>query len=244
MKGVDKNPFFFYPKSMNKRIKNLLIILIAIFILIFAFLFLNQKLLKQPTFNYIYSGETVFDSDKVEKIFTDRNTIQTFDGHPIFIEPDGECFWGPDRQHIKKSLEQNEHLALVTDNSWCLPNGVAFYVGYFKTAEEAIHFGEYNYQRVTEYLYKITDIPKRDDFTYRIDKICDTDKQGYVVSFEALNAALELISIPQYKCQIGVSYIDTIHNFIENTEYLSYLKVFHIYDVYLGNIPYSKFNLN
>ena len=73
--------------------------------------------------------------------------------------------------------------------------------------------------------------------------MCNAEKNGYLVSFEALNAALELISIPEYKCQIGISYKDTYQNFINTTDYLSFLNVFHICDVYLGNIEFSEFKI-
>ena len=148
---------------MYRRNRLFQIIILTTFILFFIF-FLSQKLTLHSSYNYIYSGERIFSTNQIKNIVSgERNSLQTFNGHPIFYEPDGECLWDSKSQNVKSFLEQNGHNELVKDASWCLPNGVTFYVGYFKTIEEAIHFGEYNYQNVTEYLYKITDIPHRDD---------------------------------------------------------------------------------
>ena len=154
------------------------------------------------------------------------------------IDIEGKCFW-EDTVKIKENIQMVDEP--ISDNN-CIPSGYLFYVGYFKELQDAIDFGEVNYQAINEFIYKNSDISHMYQFSYRIDTICDKDLQGYLVAFDAIDHFIEFQAINGFVCTIDKSYINNIHNFINETPNLKYLRVFNIFDVYLGNIQYMHFN--
>ena len=98
-----------------------------------------------------------------------------------------------------------------------------------------------NVEMVNDYIYKNTKILPNESFSFRIDTICDSSLQGYLVSFDAIDAAID--NNDDYKCKIGDTYIDNIHHFINSNSYLKNLNVFNILDLYLGDVDYMQFTI-
>ena len=118
-----------------------------------------------------------------------------------------------------------------------------FYVGYFKTIEEAIYFAETNLDNLNKYilsnidnLFPVTGI----DYDYRIDQICNSDKKGYVVSFGSLDTYISQKNINLIK---NKTFHDSLDLALNDDKILNNLQVFFVYDIYLGLVNYMRFDI-
>lgn len=123
-----------------------------------------------------------------------------------------------------------------------------FYVGYFHDFTEAIYFAETNLDAVNNFISSKT----RDDlvngkvnyinYDYRIDKICDTEHFGYLVSFGTLDKYIitNNFSFTLNNDSTTQLYINSL---IKNDQVLSKLNTFFALEIYLGNINYMYFKI-
>ncbi len=225
-----------------KRLLLIFIVIFSLFLLIF-YVFLNSS-----NFKYVYSSSEIIDVDDVENIL--RNYIgydHTLpNGHKFVLNSYGPCVYENDSRGSKQVLISKEWLEKTTCNGATVSGEFNYYVGYFKTLVEAIHFGESNYKQVNDYLYSHTDIPHSENYSYFIEVICDPKRYGYVVSFDSLAAALDQFKTQNREdpCQNNpTAIINAIHNFIEETPWLKHLKVFYVIDVILGDVQYMNFTI-
>lgn len=220
----------------------LIILLISLGIGIFYFLNYSRS------FDYISESTEIINIKDLEYIFRNYTSyeITLENGHKFVLNGYGPCVYENDSRGSNLVLENKEYLDETTCNGATLSNDFAFYVGYFKTLVEAIHFGEMNYKNVNKYLYDNTDIPYNPDYSYYIDVICNPKKFGYVISFDSISAALQLYETDNQddKCQSEpTTKLNAIHTFLNQTPCLKYLKVFFVIDVLIGDIPYMEFTI-
>lgn len=200
-----------------------LIILVTIILLINSF---NNK----TNFNYILS---IKDTNK-----TYNNELFFNSSHAAF-NIEGKCFYEEDvliEEVIKDQLKPIE--IDTTTTFW----GYDFYVGYFKTIEEAIYFGETNYKNINDYFAKKYEISAETmGYEYRIEEICKSDVKGYVVIFASLEKYIMQLNV---NIESGLSHIENINKIIHDDEELNYFQVFYISDIYLNNVKYMHFNIS
>lgn len=177
------------------------------------------------------------------------NGLQTIDDYQFYIDnqhasfnTEGTCFYD-DTVQIRKFIKDENEIVEQDDTTNLF--GYELYVGYFKTIDEAIYFGELNYKLVSEYLVNNYGMSKelidRFNYDYRIEEICDSEVKGYVVLFASLEAYIVDTS---FNIKKGMSFIENLNNIIDEDEVLSYFNVFSIFDLYQGNVEYMTFNNN
>lgn len=225
-----------------KRLLAILIVIFSLFLLIF-YVFLNSS-----NFKYVYSSSEIIDIDDVENLLRDNfgYDYTLANGHKFVLYSYGPCFYENNSRGGKQALIDKKWLEKTTCNGATVSGEFNYYIGYFKTLVEAIHFGEANYKQVNDYLYSHTDIPHSENYSYFIEVICDPRRFGYIVSFDSLATALNQLKKQNLEdsCQNNpTTIINAIHNFIEETPWLKHLKVFYVIDVILGDVPYMNFTI-
>ena len=123
-----------------------------------------------------------------------------------------------------------------------------FYVGYFHDFTEAIYFAETNLDAVNNFINS----ESKDDqvnrqvnyinYDYRIDKICDTEHFGYLVSFGTLDKYI-ITNDFGFTLNNESTTQNYINSLIKNDQVLSKLNTFFAFEVYLGNIKYMHFEI-
>ena len=154
-----------------------------------------------------------------------------YDEHLGLGGADDETYY----EYIEKKLTETTQTALAFE---------FFYVGYFKTIEEAIYFAETNLDNLNKYIFSNTDNLSAItgiDYDYRIDQICNTEKEGYVVSFGSLDTYISQKNIYLIK---NKTFHDSLESAINNDEILNNLQVFFVYDIYLGLVNYMGFEIS
>lgn len=225
-----------------KRLLLIFIVIFSLFLLIF-YVFLNSS-----NFKYVYSSSEIIDIDDVENLLRNNfgSDYTLANGHKFVLYSYGPCFYENNSRGGDEFLENKEYLDVTTCNGATLANDSSFYVGYFKTLVEAIHFGEANYKQVNDYLYSNSAIAYNANYSYYIDVICDPKRFGYIVSFDSITAALQLNEDQNRDdtChEKPTTKINVIHNFIEETPWLKHLNVFFVIDVILGDVQYMNFTI-
>ena len=212
-------------KNCNRHLYKLIFFLILLFSIIFLINSFNVK----TNFSYILS---ISHTNKTEISDPNFNHL-----HAAF-NIEGKCFYEETvliEEVIKDQLKPIE--IDTTTTFW----GYDFYVGYFKTIDEAIYFGESNYKNINDYFANKYQISAETlGYDYRIEEICKTDVKGYVVIFASLEKYIMQLNA---NIESGLSYIENINKIIQDDEELNYFQVFYISDIYLNNVKYMHFNI-
>lgn len=105
---------------------------------------------------------------------------------------EGKCFY-EDYVLIEEVI--NDQLKPIEIDTTTTFWGYDFYVGYFKTIDEPIYFGESNYKNINDYFANKYEISAETmGHEYRIEEICKTDVKGNVVIFASLEKYIMQLS--------------------------------------------------
>ena len=212
-------------KNCNTHLYKLIFFLFLLFSIIFLINSFNVK----TNFSYILS---MSHTNKAEISDPNFNHL-----HAAF-NTEGKCFY-EDYVLIEEVIkDQLKPIEIDTTTTFW---GYDFYVGYFKTIDEAVYFGESNYKNINDYFDNKYGISAETmGYEYRIEEICKSEVKGYVVIFASLEKYIMELSS---NIESGLSYIENINKIIDDDEELNYFQVFYISDIYLNNVKYMHFNI-
>ncbi|MCI5773037.1 MAG: hypothetical protein MR210_00565 [Erysipelotrichaceae bacterium] len=215
-----------------------------IILLAFILLFTTTGCSTNEEFNYKFNNSISIKKDEINTLINSPESMFDINDHSVSFHYEAVCFYD---EYLNLDVEGNETILYYTEekinesSQSQLPYD-SFYVGYFKTLEEAVYFAETNLDGVNNYILSNSENLSDEDVEhdYRIDEICSLEKAGYVVSFGLLDTYMSQSKFDLIK---NKTFQESLELAIKNDKILNNLNVFIIFDIYLGNIDYMHFEI-